>query len=96
MRRESGSARTGSPPSSSPGRPASSASTAAPANSSRPVFTSATARDGRRVRFLHNWSWDEVSVPVPAAVRDVLSETAYAEAVPLGPWDVKVLQDEVS
>ncbi|WP_244299304.1 Beta-galactosidase C-terminal domain [Streptomyces viridochromogenes] len=48
------------------------------------------------MRFLHNWSWDEVSVPVPAAVRDVLSETAYAEAVPLGPWDVKVLQDEVS
>ncbi|GGZ98064.1 beta-galactosidase [Streptomyces purpurascens] len=56
--------------------------------------TSATARDGRRVRFLHNWSWDEVSVPVPAAVRDVLSETVYGDTVPLGPWDVKVLQDD--
>ena len=58
------------------------------------TVTSATARDGRRVRFLHNWSWDEVSVPVPAAVRDVLSETVYGDTVPLGPWDVKVLQDE--
>ncbi|WP_329054292.1 beta-galactosidase [Streptomyces violaceus] len=58
------------------------------------TVTSATARDGRRVRFLHNWSWDEVSVPVPAAVRDVLSETVHGDTVPLGPWDVKVLQDE--
>ncbi len=65
---------------------------APPTRASRP--TSATARDGRRVRFLHNWSWDEVTVPVPAAVRDVLSETVYGDTVPLGPWDVKVLQDE--
>ncbi|MET9762497.1 beta-galactosidase [Streptomyces sp. NPDC006372] len=71
----------------------------APDGSWRPAHpsvtaTSAAARDGRRVRFLHNWSWEEVSVPVPAAVRDVLSDTVYAEAVPLGPWDVKVLRDE--
>jgi beta-galactosidase len=46
------------------------------------------------VRFLHNWSWDEVSVPVPAAVRDVLSGAVHPEAVPLRPWDVKVLQEE--
>ncbi|MFI7018567.1 beta-galactosidase [Streptomyces sp. NPDC050164] len=56
--------------------------------------TSATARDGRRVRFLHNWSWEEVSVPVPTALRDVLSETGYGDLVPLGPWDVKVLREE--
>ncbi|WP_033306791.1 beta-galactosidase [Streptomyces iakyrus] len=56
--------------------------------------TSATARDGRRVRFLHNWSWEAVSVPVPTALRDVLSDAVYADAVPLGPWDVKVLREE--
>ncbi|MEU6177185.1 beta-galactosidase trimerization domain-containing protein [Streptomyces coeruleorubidus] len=56
--------------------------------------TAATARDGRRVRFLHNWSWEEVSVPVPTALRDVLSEAEYGDAVPLGPWDVKVLLEE--
>ncbi|MEU2540608.1 beta-galactosidase [Streptomyces iakyrus] len=56
--------------------------------------TLATARDGRRVRFLHNWSWQEVSVPVPTALRDVLSDAVYADAVPLGPWDVKVLRED--
>ncbi|MFI9758866.1 beta-galactosidase [Streptomyces sp. NPDC051963] len=72
---------------------------AVPADGWRPALssvtaTAATARDGRRVRFLHNWSWDEVSVPVPAAVRDVLSGAVYPDTVPLGPWDVKVLQEE--
>lgn len=56
--------------------------------------TSATARDGRRLRFLHNWSWQEVSVPVPATLRDVLSQALHPDAVPLGPWDVKVLREE--
>jgi beta-galactosidase len=70
---------------------------AAPADAWRPAHpsvtaTSAVSRDGRRVRFLHNWSWDQVSVPVPGTVRDVLSGEAYADAVPLGPWDVKVLR----
>ena len=33
----------------------------------RPGVTStgATARDGRRVRFLHNWSWEETSATLP-------------------------------
>ncbi|MGW7595434.1 beta-galactosidase, partial [Streptomyces rubiginosohelvolus] len=31
--------------------------------------TGATAADGRRVRFVHNWSWDEAAVRLPAAVR---------------------------
>lgn len=65
---------------------------------SRPsvTATSATARDGRRVRFLHNWSWEPVSVPVPGAVRDVLADEVYPDAVPLGPWDVKILTEERS
>ncbi|GAB2588088.1 beta-galactosidase [Streptomyces capparidis] len=58
--------------------------------------TGATARDGRRVRFVHNWSWDDTSVTVPAPVRDVLTGTAYAAGgeLRLGPWDVRVLTEE--
>ncbi|MCX4562855.1 beta-galactosidase [Streptomyces phaeochromogenes] len=58
--------------------------------------TRATARDGRRVRFLHNWSWEPVEIVLPTPVRDALTGTSYApdEAIPLGAWDVKVLQEE--
>ena len=56
--------------------------------------TSATARDGRRVRFLHNWSWEAVSVAVPMSLRDALTDEVYSEAVPLGPWDVKILTED--
>ncbi|MFF4838087.1 beta-galactosidase [Streptomyces sp. NPDC001315] len=57
--------------------------------------TSATARDGRRVRFLHNWSWNPVSVTLPAAAKDALTPTVYEAggSVELGPWDVKVLTE---
>ncbi|MHC5257669.1 beta-galactosidase [Streptomyces sp. UC4497] len=57
--------------------------------------TSATARDGRRVRFLHNWSWNPVSVQLPTATEDVLASLTYEadESVELGPWDVKVLTE---
>lgn len=55
--------------------------------------TSATARDGRRVRFLHNWSWEAVSVAVPTSLRNALTDEVYAQAVPLGPWDVKILTE---
>ncbi|MEV6493756.1 beta-galactosidase [Actinoplanes sp. NPDC051633] len=39
------------------------------------TITTATAPDGRKVRFIHNWSWD------PVTVGDL----------ELGPWDVRVL-----
>ncbi|MFZ3599324.1 beta-galactosidase [Streptomyces sp. BH104] len=54
--------------------------------------TSATARDGRRVRFLHNWSWDPATVSLPAAAEDALTHVPYeaGASVELGPWDVKV------
>lgn len=57
--------------------------------------TSATARDGRRVRFLHNWSWNPVSVSLPTAAEDVLTHTTYeaGQSVELGPWDVKVFAE---
>ncbi|WP_262700651.1 MULTISPECIES: beta-galactosidase [Streptomyces] len=55
--------------------------------------TGATATDGRRVRFVHNWSWDEAAVRLPAAVRDVLDGTEYpaGEELRLRSWDVRVL-----
>jgi beta-galactosidase len=56
------------------------------------TVTGATARDGRRLRFLHNWSWEPARVRLPAAVHDPLGgggHDAGAE-VTLGPWDVRV------
>ncbi|MGN9840387.1 beta-galactosidase [Nonomuraea sp. H19] len=55
--------------------------------------TGATAADGRRLRFLHNWTWEEKTVPAGASVRDVLTGTAHeaGEPLALGPWDVRVL-----
>jgi beta-galactosidase len=55
--------------------------------------TGATAQDGRRIRFLHNWSWQVTTVTMPVTVRDVLDDTDYAPGaqVQLGPWDVRVL-----
>ncbi|WP_129784029.1 beta-galactosidase [Promicromonospora panici] len=55
--------------------------------------TSATTAAGRRLRVLHNWSWEACSVRLPTDVTDLLStETLEADAlVELGPWDVRVL-----
>jgi beta-galactosidase len=55
------------------------------------TVTSATAADGRRLRFVHNWSWDSLSIDLPAALHDVLANTAVSDKVDLGPWDVRVL-----
>ncbi|MCS5717633.1 beta-galactosidase [Herbiconiux sp. CPCC 205763] len=54
--------------------------------------TSATTAAGRRLRVLHNWSWDAGSVRLPTDVTDLLSsEPLAADAlVELGPWDVRV------
>ena len=58
--------------------------------------SSGTSGAGRRVRFLHNWSWDPVTVTVPAGVRDALTDdTSEAGAeLTLGPWDVRILIEE--
>jgi beta-galactosidase len=55
--------------------------------------TGATARDGRRLRFLHNWSWEPVTVSLPGPVRDVLAGGSHwpGGELRLGPWDVRVL-----
>jgi beta-galactosidase len=70
----------------------------APADVWRPEHPSLTATSGvtaagRTVRFVHNWSWDEVDCKLPAAFTDALDGTEYAagHTLPLGSWDVKVL-----
>jgi beta-galactosidase len=55
--------------------------------------TGATAQDGRRIRFLHNWSWNPADVRLPVAVADTLTSQRYdaGNSLHLGPWDVQVL-----
>lgn len=57
------------------------------------TVTSGTAADGRRVRFVHNWSWDDHSLDLPVPVHDVLSDEPVNGKLELGPWDVRVLVD---
>ncbi|MEO3749093.1 beta-galactosidase [Streptomyces sp. B6B3] len=57
------------------------------------TLTGATAADGTRLRFLHNWSWDSTAYRLPAPATDPLTDTALPEGheLLLGPWDVRVL-----
>lgn len=55
------------------------------------TVTSASAADGRRLRFVHNWSWDSVSIDLPTPVHDVLANSSVGDKLDLGPWDVRVL-----
>jgi beta-galactosidase len=46
------------------------------------------------VAYVHHWGWGDVTVPVPTAVSDVLDRSvrlAAGDLLPLGPWDVRVL-----
>ncbi|MEV7392753.1 beta-galactosidase [Streptomyces sp. NPDC091215] len=55
-----------------------------------------TAPDGRRVHFVHNWSWDPAHVTTPTALTDVLDGTAAPAGTELrlGPWDVRILTED--
>ncbi|MFI5712016.1 beta-galactosidase [Kribbella sp. NPDC051620] len=55
--------------------------------------TSATTADGQRLVFVHNWSWDAVTIDLPHAVHDVLAAATTEDKLTLGPWDVRVLLD---
>lgn len=57
------------------------------------TVTGARAADGRRLRFVNNWSWEPAPVRLPVAAMDLLSgETLDAGSeFSLGPWDVRVL-----
>lgn len=58
--------------------------------------TGATSPDGRRIRFVHNWSRDPATLRLPTALRDALGTEQYTEGhhLELGPWDVRVLVEE--
>jgi beta-galactosidase len=55
--------------------------------------TGATARDGRRIRFIHNWSFTPTTIHLPVAATDALGDDRYAagDELHLGAWDVRVL-----
>jgi beta-galactosidase len=55
--------------------------------------TGATSRDGRRLRFVHNWSWQPATYRLPRPARDVLGEVELAQGdeLTLGAWDVQIL-----
>ena len=56
------------------------------------TVTSATSADGRRLRFVHNWSWEPARLDLPGAVRDVLGGTENEAGEKLeGAWDVRLL-----
>jgi beta-galactosidase len=54
--------------------------------------------DGRRLRFVANWSWEASSLTVPAASSDLLSgeRIGPGAALELGPWDIKVLIESIA
>ncbi|GAB2460491.1 beta-galactosidase [Conyzicola lurida] len=59
------------------------------------TVTGATNRAGERIRFVHNWAWEESVFELPAAVTDVVDGTAFAagDTVTLGAWDVRVFAE---
>ncbi|WP_433385569.1 beta-galactosidase [Actinoplanes sp. CA-142083] len=58
--------------------------------------TSGTTPDGRRLRFVHNWSFDETNFPAPVDCRDVLTGKSVpaGDEIELSRWDVRVLLED--
>lgn len=52
-------------------------------------------RDGRRVRFLFNWSWEPAAMTAPVTVEDLLrgGRIDAGSQVELGPWDTRLLKE---
>ncbi len=59
--------------------------------------TSARLADGRRVRFVHDWSWKPATFAVPVAVTDAFGGERFAagSSVALDAWGVRVLIEDV-
>ncbi|WP_405975607.1 beta-galactosidase [Streptomyces sp. NBC_00988] len=57
------------------------------------TVTGARAADGRRLRFVSNWSWETAPVRLPVPATDLLSGEALeaGSEFSLGAWDVRVL-----
>lgn len=60
------------------------------------TVSSATGKDGRRVWWVHNWSWAEAAVPVGLGLRDVLTgdRVVAGDSLSLGPWGVRMLEQQ--
>jgi beta-galactosidase len=62
---------------------------------SGPVTVTSATASGRRIRVVHNWSWDDVKITAPTAGRDALDPTSgdfdQGDLLDLGPWGVRVL-----
>lgn len=57
------------------------------------TVTTARRPDGSRLAFVHNWSWEPVTLPVPSLMQDILAgaRLGQGETLTLAPWDVAVL-----
>ena len=61
------------------------------------TVTGATAADGGRVHFVHNWSWVDGRVAAPTRLTDLDGRVTLAGGwLELGPWDVRVLFEDAS
>jgi beta-galactosidase len=60
------------------------------------TLSSATAADGSRLRFLHNWSWEPAAVTADGYCTDVLDGKRIEPGadIELSAWDVRVLLEE--
>ncbi|WP_030437511.1 beta-galactosidase [Actinoplanes subtropicus] len=58
--------------------------------------TGATTGDGRRVRFLHNWSFAAARVTAPVDCHDALTNKPIpgGSEIELGSWDVRILVED--
>ncbi|MCI2959488.1 beta-galactosidase [Agromyces atrinae] len=58
------------------------------------TVTTSTDSSGRRIYYVHNWSWEPASFTPPEAVTDLIDGTdlAAGAALALGPWDVRVVR----
>jgi beta-galactosidase len=59
------------------------------------TVNSATARDGSRLRFVHNWSFDPSTYKLPTAVDDISSGETFPQGaeLSLASWDVRILRE---
>jgi hypothetical protein len=57
--------------------------------------TSGVGRAGRRIHFLHNWSWTATQAAAPCPLEDVLTGARFdtGEPVALRSWDVRILAE---
>jgi Beta-galactosidase trimerisation domain len=59
--------------------------------------SSGVGRAGRRVHFVHNWSWTPAEATAPCALRDALADESFRQGDPvsLGAWDVRVMFEPI-